>query len=72
MRIFGQLFLVDKQKVPYLYKTTSKEFQLLHKSYAQRRSQDFWWGGGGSKNRGGANKFSTPQHFKSPRLQLFW
>jgi hypothetical protein len=32
MRIFGQLLLVDKQKVPYLYKTTSKEF--LHKSYA--------------------------------------
>jgi hypothetical protein len=26
MRIFGQLLLVDKQKVPYLYKTTSKEF----------------------------------------------
>jgi hypothetical protein len=24
MRIFGQLLLVDKQKVPYLYKTTSK------------------------------------------------
>jgi hypothetical protein len=32
MRIFGQLLFVDKQKVPYLYKTTSKEF--LHKSYA--------------------------------------
>jgi hypothetical protein len=29
MRIFGQLLLVDKQKVPYLYKTT-----CLHKSYA--------------------------------------
>jgi hypothetical protein len=27
MRIFGQLLLVDKQKVPYLYKTTSKEFE---------------------------------------------
>jgi hypothetical protein len=27
MRIFGQLLLVDEQKVPYLYKTTSKEFQ---------------------------------------------
>jgi hypothetical protein len=25
MRIFGQLLLVDKQKVPYLCKTTSKE-----------------------------------------------
>ena len=24
----------DKQKVPYLYKTTSKEFEFLHKSYA--------------------------------------
>jgi hypothetical protein len=34
MRIFGQLLLVDKQKVPYLYKTTSKEFEFLHKSYA--------------------------------------
>ena len=33
MRIFGQLFLVDKQKVTYLYKTTSKEFEFLHKSY---------------------------------------
>jgi hypothetical protein len=28
MCIIGQLLLVDKQKVPYLYKTT------LHKSYA--------------------------------------
>ena len=34
MRIFGQLLLVDKQKAPYLYKTTSKEFEFLHKSYA--------------------------------------
>ena len=34
MRIFGQLLLVDKQKVPYLYKTTFKEFEFLHKSYA--------------------------------------
>jgi hypothetical protein len=34
MRIFGQLLLVDKRKVPYLYKTTSKEFKFLHKSYA--------------------------------------
>jgi hypothetical protein len=34
MRIFEQLLLVDKQKVPYLYKTTSKEFKFLHKSYA--------------------------------------
>jgi hypothetical protein len=33
MRIFGQLFLVDKQKVTYLYKTTSKEFEFLNKSY---------------------------------------
>jgi hypothetical protein len=32
--IFGQLLLVDKQKVPYLYKATSKEFEFLHKSYA--------------------------------------
>jgi hypothetical protein len=32
MRIFGQLLLVDKQKVLYLYKTTSKEFEFLHKS----------------------------------------
>ena len=31
---FGQLLLVDKQKVPYLHKTTSKEFEFLHKSYA--------------------------------------
>ena len=34
MRIFGQLLLVDKQKVLYLYKTTSKEFEFFHKSYA--------------------------------------
>ena len=34
MRIFGQLLLIDKQKVPDLYKTTSKEFAFLHKSYA--------------------------------------
>jgi hypothetical protein len=34
MRIFGQLLLVDIQKVPYLYKTTSKKFEFLHKSYA--------------------------------------
>jgi hypothetical protein len=33
MRIFGQLLLVDKQKVLYLYKTTSKKFEFLHKSY---------------------------------------
>jgi hypothetical protein len=32
MRIFGQLLLVDKQKVPYLHKTTSKEFEFLHKT----------------------------------------
>ena len=30
MRIFGQLLLVDKQKVPYLYKTRSEEFEFLH------------------------------------------
>jgi hypothetical protein len=29
-----QLLLVDKQKVPCLYKTKSKEFEFLHKSYA--------------------------------------
>ena len=34
MRIFGQLLLVDNQKVPDLYKTISKEFEFLHKSYA--------------------------------------
>jgi hypothetical protein len=34
MHIFGQLLLVDKQKVPYLYKTTSKEFEFFYKSYA--------------------------------------
>jgi hypothetical protein len=34
MPIFGQLLLVDKQKVPYLYKTTSTEFEFLHKSCA--------------------------------------
>jgi hypothetical protein len=28
------VLLVDKQKVPYLYKTTSKEFEFLHKNYA--------------------------------------
>ena len=32
--IFGQLLLVDKQKVPCLHQTTSKEFEFLHKSYA--------------------------------------
>jgi hypothetical protein len=32
MRIFGQLLLVDKRKV--LYKTTTKEFEFLKKSYA--------------------------------------
>jgi hypothetical protein len=32
---FGQLLLVDKPKIPYLlYKTTSKELEFLHKSYA--------------------------------------
>jgi hypothetical protein len=31
MRIFGQLLLVDKQEVPYLYKTTSKEFEFCTK-----------------------------------------
>jgi hypothetical protein len=31
MRIFGQLSLVDKQEVPYLYKTTSKEFEFCTK-----------------------------------------
>jgi hypothetical protein len=31
---FGQLLLVDKQKVRYLYKATSKEFEFLHKRYA--------------------------------------
>jgi hypothetical protein len=34
MRIFGQVLLDDKQKVLYLYKTASKEFQFLRKSYA--------------------------------------
>jgi hypothetical protein len=34
MRICGQLLLVDKQKVRYLYKTTSKQFEFLHRSYA--------------------------------------
>jgi hypothetical protein len=34
MRIFGQFLIIDKQKVPYLYKTTSNEFEFLHKSYA--------------------------------------
>jgi hypothetical protein len=31
MRILRELLLVDKQKVPHLYKTTSKEFEFLHK-----------------------------------------
>jgi hypothetical protein len=34
MLIFEQLLLVDKQKLPYLYKITSKEFEFSHKSYA--------------------------------------
>ena len=34
MRIFGQLLLVNEQKLPYLYNTTSKKFEFLHKSYA--------------------------------------
>jgi predicted transcriptional regulator len=34
MRSFGQLLLVDKQNVASLYKTTSKGFEFLHKSYA--------------------------------------
>jgi hypothetical protein len=34
MRMFGQLLLVDDQRVPYLHKTTSKEFEFLPKSYA--------------------------------------
>ena len=34
MRICGQLLLVDKQKVPYLYKTTSKKFEFLQTSVA--------------------------------------
>jgi hypothetical protein len=34
MRIFGQLLLVDRQKVPFLYKSTSKEFEFLQTSYA--------------------------------------
>jgi hypothetical protein len=33
MRIWGHLLLVDKQKVLYLYKTISKKFEFLHKSY---------------------------------------
>ena len=32
--IYNLVLLVDKQKVPYLYKTTSKEFEFLHKNYA--------------------------------------
>ena len=31
--IFEQLLLVGKQEVPYIYKTTSKEFEFPHKSY---------------------------------------
>jgi hypothetical protein len=42
MRIFGQWLLVDKQKVPYLYKTTSKEFEFLHKSYATAEQRQQW------------------------------
>jgi hypothetical protein len=34
MRIFEQLLHVGKQKVPYLYQTTYKEFEFLHKSHA--------------------------------------
>ena len=34
MRILRQLLLVDKQKVPFLYKTKSEEFEFLHKIYA--------------------------------------
>jgi hypothetical protein len=38
MRIFEQLLLADKRKVPYLYKTISKEFEFLHKRYATIRT----------------------------------
>ena len=31
MRFFGQLLLVDKQKVPYLYKTTFRELEFCTK-----------------------------------------
>jgi hypothetical protein len=31
MRTFGQLLLVDKQKAPYLHKTTSKELNFCTK-----------------------------------------
>jgi hypothetical protein len=34
IRIFGQLLLVEKQKVSYWYKTISREFEFFHKSYA--------------------------------------
>jgi hypothetical protein len=34
MRIFGQVLLVEKQRASYLCKTTSKESECLHKSYA--------------------------------------
>jgi hypothetical protein len=32
MRIFGQLLLVDKQKVPYFYKTTSVKVSAVKKT----------------------------------------
>jgi hypothetical protein len=34
MRILDNYYLFDKQKVPYIYKTTSREFEFLHKRYA--------------------------------------
>jgi hypothetical protein len=36
MRIFGQLLLVDKQKVLYLYKTTSKACSTRELSAEQK------------------------------------
>jgi hypothetical protein len=39
MRIFGQLLLVDKQKVPYLYKTTSSVASLKVYSCYVRKFQ---------------------------------
>jgi hypothetical protein len=49
MCIFGQLFLVDKQKVPCLYKTTSKEFEFCTKVTHRGVARIFGQGGGAAK-----------------------
>ena len=48
MCIFGQLLLVEKQRVPFLRKTASEEFEYLYKSYRNtvaRATMTFQYGG---------------------------